>query len=121
MPLILYFLVSKNINDWMDHQRISDEVESILITVVKDQEEVSRLQSLNDEDQENVDSLKDEMTDSQAIYELIRRFRDEIGKYSVYSEALLCRNIILTIFMCITSNRKNHKQKEPNIDEERGS
>ena len=69
MPLILYFLVSKNINDWMDHQRISDEVESILITVVKDQEEVSRLQSLNDEDQENVDSLKDEMTDSQAIYE----------------------------------------------------
>jgi predicted RNase H-like nuclease (RuvC/YqgF family) len=64
----------------MDHQRITDDVERLKGEIIQDKEELSTLQSALTEDQEKVESLKDEVSNVQQMQDLARRLRDEIGK-----------------------------------------
>ena len=74
-----FILVSKNINDWLDYQRISDEIERVVASLEKDEEDVSNLRAISEENQDKVNSLKDQLTDLQQVFELVKRLRDEVG------------------------------------------
>ena len=69
----------------MDHQRISDEIESLKAALVRDEKEISTIQTTHDEDQEKVRSFKEEQSDLQQMHDLARRLRDEIGKLPLFS------------------------------------
>ena len=73
--------VSRHINDWMDHQRISDEIEGLKVEIARDENKVSTSQSAHDEDQEKVRELKEDQGELQQMQDLARRLRDEIGKH----------------------------------------
>lgn len=65
----------------MDHQRIADEIEESSASLTKDDKDVSELRSAHDEDQEKVNTLKEQQTDLQQVFELVKRLRDEVGRY----------------------------------------
>lgn len=98
-------LVSRSINDWRDHGRISEEVEKLVADIIKEEEEVRTFQATQDEDQENVDSLKEQQTDLQQMYELARRLRDEVGMCIVIFELkyIICIWYIIHIHLLFSS------------------
>ncbi len=74
--------VSRNITDWLDYQRFTDEIEGLKPALDREEKEYEKLKAIDDQLQETVQSCKDEQVELQQMQDLARRLRDEIGKSS---------------------------------------
>lgn len=111
----MYHLVSRHINDWMNYRRISDEIEGLKVVVMREEEDLSHVQSEHNEDIEKVESLKEEQRDWQQMHELARRLRDDIGTlleiYCVVYILLACFDIsYLTMIICFHEGKIANKK-----------
>jgi hypothetical protein len=83
-PIIPVISVSSNMNDWMEHQRISKEIENLKAETLTEEEEVHIVRQRNEEDKEKIQSLKDKHTDLQELCGCTRHLRDDVGKWRCY-------------------------------------
>ena len=72
--------VSRNITDWLDYQRCTDEIEGLKPMLEHEEKEYQKLKSADNQLQEGVQSCKEEQIELQQMQDLARRLRDEISK-----------------------------------------
>jgi len=73
-------IIASNINDWLDHQRIADEIEILKATVAIDEDTLSSENAKLEEATDDAENQKEKHSNLLQLQDLVRRLRDEFNK-----------------------------------------
>lgn len=84
ITLILSSAVSRGSPEWMDHERISNDVSSLKSEIEEDEVKLKDLQKAREEDKNKVNELKDELAQLQEMRDLALRLKENFGRFIIF-------------------------------------
>ncbi len=72
--------MSRKSNEWMEHNRIAEEVSTLKSEIEEDEAKVKDIEDANKGDQAEVQELQEELKNIQEMRELALRLKDSFGK-----------------------------------------
>lgn len=72
--------VSASINNWLDHKRISTEIDSLKISINEDEERIRTLEEEVNDLKSKVNAEKDDKASLQEAFDIVRRLSEEAAK-----------------------------------------
>jgi hypothetical protein len=76
----IFSTVSASINNWLDHKRISTEIDTLKESIREDEETLEKLQEEERVLKTKVDEERDDKTSLQEAFDIVRRLSEEATK-----------------------------------------